>query len=209
MPEGTGRGITCLWSDVSGNRPILTPDTRLRAGRVPVFAPTELSETDIHHVLSNPRRRATIRCLKDGGGLVSLGGLAQQIAATESGEHPPPRRARESVYNTLHQTHLPLLHDLGVVTYDRDQRAVELRPEARQLTSYMDVVTKYGITWGELYRAVGVAGLLGVVATEAQVPVLAAVDSLLWATGGLAVLAVTGAAQLWSNRSAIRRAFGF
>jgi hypothetical protein len=64
----------------------------------------------------------------------------------------------------------------------------------------MDVVTGGGFTWGEYYRGVGVAGLLATTAALAEVPLVGAVDPLLWASGFLSVFAASTAYQLWTNR---------
>jgi energy-converting hydrogenase Eha subunit H len=64
----------------------------------------------------------------------------------------------------------------------------------------MDNVTRAGITWGEYYRGLGIAGLFGVVASLADVPVFAAADPLLVATGALALFAVSTGYQLCTAR---------
>lgn len=78
---------------------------------------SSLPESVVYEILANPRRRATIRHLTTtaSGRTVSLRDLATAIAAAETGQSPPPRASRESVYNSLHQTHLPKLDELGVV----------------------------------------------------------------------------------------------
>ncbi len=58
----------------------------------------------------------------------ALSDLAEEIAAAETGERPPPRNKRQSVYVTLHQTHLPKLADHGVVDYDSERKTVTVEP---------------------------------------------------------------------------------
>ena len=167
-----------------------------------------LPEATIHEILANPRRRETIRHLtvEASGEATTLRALSEEIATRETGESPPPRSTRESVYNSLHQTHLPKLEELGVVRYDREAREVYPSERARDVDQYMRVVTSHGITWTELYRSLGVASLTLVVCSLTDVPVLGAVDPLLWATGSLALFAFFGTYQLWSNRWYIRQA---
>lgn len=162
-----------------------------------MFQSPALGESEVHYVLSNPRRRQTLAVLLSGADAVTVRDLSEQIAATESGTTPAPRPLRESVYNTLHQTHLPKLDEFGLVEYDSDRKLVYPRREARQVTRYMDTLSPLGVTWGEYYRALGVGGLFGVVASLADVPALGGVDPLVVASGTLALFAVSTAYQLW------------
>jgi hypothetical protein len=79
-----------------------------------------LDEGDIHDVLRNERRRHTLELLRDNGETSSVRDLSEEVAALETGESPPPRNIRQSVYVSLHQTHLPKLDDLGIAVYDAD-----------------------------------------------------------------------------------------
>jgi hypothetical protein len=165
------------------------------------FTPTaSINEPEIHDLLRNDRRRAVIDKLSNRVGVVTLRELAEEIAAIETGESPPPRRARESVYNSLHQTHLPKLDERGVVEYDRDRKTVSLKDGARHVTLYMEVVTPYGLTWADYYRTLGVVGLCTVVAASVGVPFFSAVESVFWASLFLVVFAVSVAYQLWKRR---------
>lgn len=170
-----------------------------------MFTTDRLSEPDIYRVLSNPRRRATIRHLGRGrtGDAVPLGELAAAVAATEAGADPVPSRLRDSVYASLHQTHLPILEELGVLRYDQATRTVHRAERARDLDPYMDVVTGAGLTWEGLYRSVGTLSLLGVVGSAAAVPGVAALDPLVWGTVGLGAVALTSLYQLWTQRRSI------
>lgn len=164
-------------------------------------------ESVVYEILANPRRRGTIRHLTDtaGGRTVSLRDLATAIATEETGQSPPSRPCRESVYNSLHQTHLPKLDALGIVEYDRKARAVSVRNSAREIDRYMELLTPYGYTWGEYYRTLGIISLVSTVASLAGVPLLDSVDPLLWASGFLVLFAVSIAYQLWSLRWYLRR----
>lgn len=163
------------------------------------FRKSTLPEYEIHNILSNPRRREALRELWSRPGTVTVRELAERIAVTESGTTPAPSNVRDSVYISLHQTHLPKLQDFGIVNYDRETRAVEL-VDASHVGQYMDVVTPAGFTWGEYYRALGVAGLLVTTASLAGAPLVSGVDPLLWASGSLGAIALSTAYQLWTNR---------
>jgi hypothetical protein len=168
--------------------------------RLGVFTHSTLGESDVHYLLSNPRRRETLTLLSCHGDAepIPLRDLSEQVAAKEAGVEPAPRPLRQSVYNALHQTHLPKLADFDLVEYDPVGKSVRARPEARQLNRYMDTVTGLGMTWGEYYRAVGIAGLCLVVASLAEVPAVNLVDPLLLASGTLVLFAVSTLYQLFT-----------
>jgi len=159
-----------------------------------------LPETDIHDILRNDRRRNVIKCLQDRGREVSLRDLAEHIAEIETDESPPPSNIRDSVYVSLHQTHLPKLDDTGIVDYDSDRKTIILRKPARQIDLYMEVVTQYGVTWATYYRALGTVSLLSIVLASIDTPVVSVVDPLLWASFFLLAIAVSTVYQFWSRR---------
>jgi hypothetical protein len=96
-----------------------------------------LDEGDIHDVLRNERRRHTLELLRDNGETSSVRDLSEEVAALETGESPPPRNIRQSVYVSLHQTHLPKLDDLGIAVYDADAKRVTLTDRVGEVEAYM------------------------------------------------------------------------
>ncbi|WP_321169489.1 hypothetical protein [Halopenitus sp. POP-27] len=167
---------------------------------MPMFRTNDLPESDVYTVLANARRREAVRHLTTANGTVTLGELATAIAAEETEESPPPQAAYESVRSSLRQTHLPMLDDLGIVEYDPDTHVIRLRERARDVDTYMEVITSYGITWGELYRTLGVLSLFVVVAALLDVPLIARVDPLLWASLSLFAFAAAIGTQFWTHR---------
>ena len=118
-----------------------------------------LDEGEIHDVLRNARRRELISFLNRHDGYATIQDLSEHIAALESGEDPPPRNVRQSVYVSLHQTHLPKLEALDIVDYDTDSKDVRLRDRATQIDEYMGS-TADGGQWPELYAGLGLLGTL-------------------------------------------------
>jgi hypothetical protein len=168
---------------------------------------SSLSEEQIYEVLSNSRRRGAFQQLAVGGErTMSVRELSVRLATEESGQSPPPRGLRESVYSSLHQTHLPLLDELGVVSYDRDARTVSLCEHAHEVGRYMEVTPHRGVTWAELYRGLGILSLLVVLAALLEAPGVSAVDPVLWTSGFLAAFAAAVGYQFWTNRWYILRA---
>jgi len=155
---------------------------------------------EIHEILRNSRRRRVIEQLGNRLEPVTLRELSERIAAEETGEMPPPRKVRDSVYNSLHQTHLPKLDDMAVIEYDRDRKTVRLRERAKQVSRYMRMVTDYGVSWAQFYRTLGVVALVSVIAAQTGVPVIGAVPVLLLASGFLVLFAIATAYQMWTLR---------
>ena len=168
------------------------------------FSQPAVPETDIHFVLSNPRRRETIRFLARNAGRTTVRELSEYIASSETGDHPAPRQVRETVYVSLIQTHLPALDELGIIDYDRTTKEVVSLDASREFRVYMEVVTRFGITWDEYYRYLGVLALLVVLAVETNVPLVSGVDSLVWATVFLALFALSTIYQFRSLGGSLR-----
>ena len=154
-----------------------------------------LERTDIHDILRNNRRRRVIESLREHDEPLSVRDLSELLATAETGEDPAPRNVRQSVYVSLHQTHLPKLEELGVVDYDGDTKAVTLADAIDDVTVYMEVVPENDLSWAEYYLGLGVLGLLLVAAHSLGVPTVSAVDVRLWTTAVLLALVVSAAYQ--------------
>ena len=139
-------------------------------------AESGLEESQIHDVLRNDRRRLAIEALQRDGGSVSVRELSETVAAEETGTDPPPRDKRQSVYVSLHQTHLPKLDRLGIVDYDANAKRVELRDRIAEVEVYMEVVPRYALSWGEFYFGLGALGVVTTIAVVIGVPILGSLD---------------------------------
>jgi hypothetical protein len=167
----------------------------------------DLVDTDIHAILGNRRRRHALDHLRETPDTVPISDLADAIAEREAGESPPPEDLRQSVYNSLHQTHLPRLDAEGVIEYDRETIEIRLTESAREVEVYMEVFTRYGITWVEYYRLLGTVSLLVLLLATMDVAPFALVDTVLWVSVFLAIIAVSTAYQLWTRRYLYLRQF--
>jgi hypothetical protein len=177
---------------------------RLRSepsGSEPEGEEAELAETEIHDVLRNDRRRLTIECLREAeDGRLSVRDLAEQVATLETGQDPAPRNKRQSVYVSLHQTHLPKLDDLGIVSYQSDAKMVTLQDRIRQVEVYMEIVPRYGLSWGEYYFALGLLGMLTSLAVLLGVPGVAALGITVVASGFFVVLMLSATYQVYDQQ---------
>ena len=164
-----------------------------------------LPAEQVYSILANERRRRALEQLGSVGGVVTVHELSELVAGRETGESPPPKRCRESVYTSLVQTHLPKLADAGVITYDRESQTIELSRRARDVRLYTEILAPGGATWSELYRALAMVSLLVVLAALLEAPLVSAVDPVLWTSLALGAFAVASAAQLWVNRFSVLR----
>lgn len=164
-----------------------------------------LPAEQVYTILANERRRRALEQLGTVGGIVTVHELSELVAGNETGQSPPPKRSRESVYTSLVQTHLPKLEALGVIEYDRATQTIELSRHARDVSLYTEIVASAGVTWSELYRTLGVVSLTVLLAVLLGVPFVSAVDPILWTSLFLASFAAVGAYQLWVNRFSVLR----
>lgn len=150
-----------------------------------------LDQTEIHKVLSNRRRQLTLQYLAQNEGSMAVRELSEEIAAEFSGERPPPRDLRASVYSSLHQTHLPKLDELQVIDYELSSKSASLSDGFDEVKTYMDVKTPHSVAWEDVYFFLGIGALLTVLAAEVGVPVISDPGSLVWILLSLVLLVGT------------------
>ncbi len=168
----------------------------------------ELDENRIYEVLSSQRRRETINYLRGAEGAVSIGELAEHIAEIETGESPPPKDSRKTVYVSLHQTHLPELDDLEIVNYDTDEKTIEVAEQFQEVTVYMEVVEPGELSWSEYYLGVSAIGLtiilLSVLTRSSEtidIPLISDTEVAYWSIFFLTVIAFSALYQTVTRRS--------
>ncbi|WP_408957102.1 hypothetical protein [Natrinema sp. 74] len=157
-------------------------------------------EGEVFDLLSNQRRRYAIHYCKREDEPVTLGDLAEHVAAWELDKEIAEITSaeRKRVYTSLQQTHLPTLERADMIKFD--DRTVELTDEAARLDVYLDIVPDDSVPWGVYYlglTAVGsvvMGGLwLGVVPTET-------ISELGWATLVVALFGVSAVVHVVQNR---------
>ncbi|RRJ31873.1 hypothetical protein EIK79_06085 [Halocatena pleomorpha] len=161
----------------------------------------QLTKYEIHDVLRNRRRTWVLEQLQQTRKPISLRELSEKVAAVETGETPPPRNIRESVYNSLHQTHLPKLDELGIVEYHVDRKIVAQAERFQQVTLYMEVVSADDVTWATYYLTVGVVALIVITLSNVRFPVFAALSATEWAILFFALLGLSALYQRVSHES--------
>jgi Flp pilus assembly protein TadB len=165
------------------------------------------SKGELFEALSNDRRRETLRyLLRQDDGRTTKGEVARHIAARETDKPVAQVTSdeRKRVYIALHQTHLPKLHDLGLVEYDSSQGALRLDDSHDGLAVYLDVETADDDgaerqPWRRYYLSIGLTGLcLTAVLATGVGPITAGPGLAVAAALALAVVA-TGIAQTYGG----------
>jgi len=92
-------------------------------------------------VLKNRRRRLVLEYLRDTEDTVTIGELAEHIAAIENDITVKQLNAqqRKRVYIGLYQCHLPKMDDAGVVDFDQNRGRIEPGANVTGLYDYLDV----------------------------------------------------------------------
>jgi DNA-binding MarR family transcriptional regulator len=112
-----------------------------------------LDAADLYHVISNERRRRAIRLLSgvsataeqadlEASAYIELGDLVDALIDAD-GLGPTgvvDRKRRNSLYNSLAQTHLPLLDELALITYHDRVQKIEPTPVVRETARVMDLL---------------------------------------------------------------------
>ncbi|WP_458208302.1 DUF7344 domain-containing protein [Haladaptatus sp. NG-SE-30] len=145
-----------------------------------------LSRDVAFEILTNARRRYALTYLRSQADAVSIGELAEAVAAWEHDTTTDlvSSKERKSVYTSLYQTHLPKMADAGVVEYDRQRGIVELADTADELDDYL-APTKETLNWSGYYLALALISGIAIVShligmyPFTEIPVLAYVGLLL------------------------------
>lgn len=164
----------------------------------------EVAPVDIHDILSNERRQMLISILQDEEELVTARDLSERIAELETGDTPPPRNIRQSVYVSLHQTHLPKLESLGFIEYDEGTKEVRLTDKAEEFEPYTKSERTESLSIAELFAISSILGLLLVLGSMNGIPVIGAIDPPVWALLTLGLIGVIATYQTLQARTSSR-----
>ncbi|WP_135828744.1 DUF7344 domain-containing protein [Halorussus halobius] len=167
---------------------------------------SRLDPGQIHNVLRNDRRRRAIKHLRRSEQPVSVDALSEHIASVETGESPPPRDVRKSVYVSLHQTHLPKLDELDIIEYDQRDQQIALRDRAEEVEVYMEVVPNEDISWATYYLGLSVLGVVSLLAVRFELLFLSSFDVEFWAWYFLVLVGVSALYHSYAERK--HRLFG-
>ncbi|WP_336337885.1 DUF7344 domain-containing protein [Haloarcula brevis] len=163
---------------------------------------TDLSKGEIFDVLQNERRRYTLQYLREHDGPVQLGDLASHVAAQEydcpNAEVTSAQRKR--VYTTLQQSHLPRMHDAGIVEYDDENGTIARTAHTEELTVYLEIVPGSEFPWREYYLSLGAVSLAIVTVLWVGVYPFTVIPPLVWTTLIAVVLSVSAVYHTYAGR---------
>lgn len=119
----------------------------------------EISEDEVFEMLANQRRRFAVHLLKREEQSLTIGRMAEQIAAWENDVDAAEITGseRKRVYTALQQSHLPKMDRAGIVEYDKNRGTIEPTAALEDVDVYMDVVEGKEIPWSEYY--LGLSGV--------------------------------------------------
>ncbi|SER26658.1 DUF7344 domain-containing protein [Natrinema salaciae] len=157
-------------------------------------------EGEIFDLLSNQRRRYAIHYCKREAGPVTLGDLAEHVAAWELEKEVEELTSaeRKRVYTSLQQSHLPTLERADVIEFD--DRTIELTDEAAELDVYLDIVPGDSVPWGVYYLGLTVIGTIVMAGLWLEVLPTETIPELGWATAVFALFAVSAVVHVGQNR---------
>jgi len=169
-----------------------------------------LSKDVIFELLKNRRRREVLAYLLEADETVTLGELAEQIAAWENDTSVNALNSdqRKRVYVALYQTHLPKMDDAGIVEYDQDRGLISLADNADLLMMYLDTDSHRQDRWDRWYAGLSVTGATLLGAALLGVPLLSAVPILAISGVVIAAFLCLSAAHVVQNRHQERNVDG-
>lgn len=120
----------------------------------------------IFEVLKNQRRRRTLQYLTEYDSPVTIGALAEHIAALENDttEAALTSRERKRVYVGLYQCHLPKMDDTGAIEFNKARGTIALGPTSEQFEPYLDLESNESDVWPHYYLLLtGTSGVVFVI----------------------------------------------
>ena len=129
----------------------------------------ELPLDQVFEILKNQRRREVLQYLRDSEDEVTLGEVAEHIAAIENDTTVDAISSseRKRVYVGLYQCHLPKMDDMNIVSFNQNRGRIELAENAAQLEPFIEEDSDESRAWYQYYA--GIAGGAGVLFAATQV----------------------------------------
>lgn len=160
-----------------------------------------VSELTIHSILQNERRRYVLEYLREQDQQPCLRDVVEWIADIEAGESPPSRNVRNSVYVSLHQTHLPKLDEWNVIDYDNQSKEVALQDTAQEVEVFMEVVPVGDIPWENYYLGLGVLATVTLLAVKLRVVTITELGLEFWAWFYILLFTLSALYHTWQSTS--------
>jgi hypothetical protein len=142
----------------------------------------DISRDTVYKMLANRRRRYTIHYLKEQGGSVPLGLLAEQVGAWEQDTHPDELSSseRKTVYTALQQRHLPKMDDAGMLEFDKRAGVIEPTESLEDIDIYAEIVEGGEFPWSQYYLGLSMISVALMIAVWANVAPLIMLPDIAW-----------------------------
>jgi hypothetical protein len=120
------------------------------------------SADHIFEILKNDRRRYVLRYLMESNDSVTIGTLAEHIAAFENDTTLAAltSRERKCVYVGLYQNHLPKMADVSAIEFDKARGTIALGSNAAQFEPYLDCAAQESVGWSRYYLLLAGIGVV-------------------------------------------------
>jgi len=124
-----------------GTENVETGSQSARGEKTEEQGPQSLPLNQVFDVLKNERRRYVLKYLRRTEGQVSLGEVAEQIAAWENDKavRNISSSERKRVYVGLYQCHLPKMDSMDVVSFNKPRGTIDVGPNADDVYEYIDI----------------------------------------------------------------------
>jgi len=157
---------------------------------------------ELYEVFANRRRRYVLHYLQQVDRRTDLGEMTEQIAAWE---HEKARQEitsneRKYVYSALQQRHLPKMHDIGLVEFDKRNGSVEPTAVLDEIDVYAEVVEKGNVPWGVYFPALAAVQSILLTFVGFDVVPLTASSDFEWALLFVASFVVSSLVFLYDTR---------
>jgi len=163
-------------------------------------AQSQSAREQLFDILSNTRRRYTLRYLLQRDEPVPIRDLSAQVAAWENDKSVSQVTSteRHRVYNALQQAHLPKMERANIL--ELQNGLVVPTDSITDVEVYLEVVPGNDIPWSVYYTAIGVIGLLTTLGWVVGVPPLRALPPLAYLAGLAGLLTGSGLVHVLRQR---------
>lgn len=117
---------------------------------------TQLSQIEIFEILQNERRRYMLQILRKRGSQ-DINSLTEEIIRFEGRDESD----RKSVFNSILNNHIPMMMNLNVISYEKENETVKLLPLAKEFNTYIETTKKGDIPWSKFFFGLSTILLVG------------------------------------------------
>jgi len=156
----------------------------------------KLSEKRLYKVMRNIRRRYVLYYLQEVSDPAQIDDVVERIVHWENSGGSVPSKQRKSVYNALHQTHLPKLEQVGLIELQRGKSTISQTDRARRIDLYPASQT---LNWERYYGYLSAASVVLVGSYPFKTTLQIPLDKLPWMEGILLVFVLLSVGHAYDH----------